>query len=113
MDAVRLVLGIRRSARAAQHAGPAAPPGGTQRGGSKVGGRRACVRHGVRRPLVSPKGIPAAVLRSLVRDRALASSQSPLPLHFPFFPSFYPCLLTSDVVIVTRLLQPGLPGVLQ
>ena len=48
MDAVRLVLGIRRSARAVQHAGPAGPK--ARRGGSKVGGRRStydlrvCVR---------------------------------------------------------------------
>ena len=32
MDAVRLVLGIRRSARAVQHVGPAGPPGGARRG---------------------------------------------------------------------------------
>ena len=38
MDAVRLVLGIRRSARAVQHAGPAGPE--ARRGGSQVGGRR-------------------------------------------------------------------------
>ena len=37
--AVQLVLGIRRSARAVQHAGPAGPE--ARRGGSKVGGRRS------------------------------------------------------------------------
>ena len=43
-DAVQLVLGIRRSARAVQHAGPAGPPEGARRGGSKVGGRRSSPR---------------------------------------------------------------------
>ena len=38
-DAVQLVLGIRKSARAVQHAGPAGPK--ARRGGSKVGGRRS------------------------------------------------------------------------
>ena len=37
--AIQLVLGIRRSARAVQHAGPAGPE--ARRGGSKVGGRRS------------------------------------------------------------------------
>ena len=40
-DAVQLVLGIRRSARAVQHAGPAGPPEGARRGGYLVGGRRS------------------------------------------------------------------------
>ena len=42
MDAVRLVLGIRWSARAVQHAGPASPK--ARRGGSQVGGRRSSPR---------------------------------------------------------------------
>ena len=37
-DAVQLVVGIRTSARAAQHAGPAGPE--ARRGGYLVGGRR-------------------------------------------------------------------------
>ena len=43
-DAVQLVLGIRRSARAVQHAGPAAPPEGARRGGYLVGGGRSSPR---------------------------------------------------------------------
>ena len=44
MDAVRLVLGIRRSARAVQHAGPAGLPEGARRGGYLVGGGRSSPR---------------------------------------------------------------------